>query len=129
MDYDTLFSDSQLTRLFPGSRTDRFFEALLGDAEDGAYHIALVFEGARPGKLHFAFALTPRNGKCLACHLTYGLPEVFARHPVINVSQLVASIEALLPENTLIQRWELGHTREINDSLHHIPLQLFLGEH
>jgi hypothetical protein len=87
--FDTLFTPDRLEGLFPADRADQFFEALFGDASEGAYDIELRYDGFRDNQLQFAFHLTERPGKCLSCSLTYGLPHVFSRHPVIGVAGLV----------------------------------------
>lgn len=115
-----IFTPAYLDELFPAERTDDFFAALFGDAEEGAYTIRLCFEQAHPTELHFAFALEERPGMCLACNLTYGLPQVFSRHPVLAVGKLA---------NTLAQQvgwenisWSLSPTHQVSKKLHKIPL-------
>lgn len=120
--YTEVFTREKLDELFPGNRADAFFDALYGDASEGAYDISLVFKEKSGNKLVFEFNLHQRSGKCLACNLTYGLPEVFTRHPIINVGQLVDGIEKLLDRNTSLKTWEIGATREISPELHTIPL-------
>ena len=86
-----MFSRTTLRQLFPPQRTDAFFDALFGDASEGAYDIELSFDGYDPHAktLRFLLNLRERPGCCLACNLTYGLPEVFARHPVIDLKGMV----------------------------------------
>ena len=120
-----IFSTEKLNGLFPKDRSDHFFDALYGDASDGAYDISLRFKSAKENMLQFEFQLKQRPGKCLACNLTYGLPEVFSRHPVINVAELVKGIMRLLNKNTDPARWKIGATREISQKLHVIPLDIF----
>ena len=67
-----------LESVFPPERTEAFFDALFGGAEEGAYDIVLVCRSEGEGKAELAFELHQRPGKCLACNLTYGLPQVFA---------------------------------------------------
>jgi hypothetical protein len=124
--YRDLFSEERLEELLPQERTDRFFEALLGDAADGAYDIGLAFKNSRNGQLTFDIQLKQRPGKCLVCNLTYGLPQVFSRHPVIDIEGLVRQIENLLAGRFRCPRWELGATREVNRKLHAIPLIVHL---
>ena len=69
-----------LESVFPPERTEAFFDALFGGAEEGAYDIVLVCRSEGEGKAELAFELHQRPGKCLACNLTYGLPQVFQRH-------------------------------------------------
>ena len=120
-----IFSTEKLNGLFPKDRSDHFFDALYGDASDGAYDISLRFKSAKENMLQFEFQLEQRPGKCLACNLTYGLPEVFSRHPVINIAELVKGIMRLLNKNTDPARWKIGATREISQKLHVIPLDIF----
>jgi hypothetical protein len=126
--YQDLFTSDELQRLFPETRTDRFFEALFGDADEGAYDIRLAFKGHDDNCLRFELQMIQRPGKCLACHLTYGLPQVFSRHPVINLKGLVADIAHLIEDGRRVEGWELGVTRELSRSLHVIPLVLHLEE-
>ena len=76
--YD-VFTPECLNDLFPIQRTNDFFDALFGDAEEGAYDIRLVVdpEESDDGELHFYFELHQRAGRCLVCSLTYGLPQFF----------------------------------------------------
>jgi len=124
--FDRIFTRDVVNVLFPPDRTQRFFEALFGDTEEGAYTIDLVFESGNPDELKFAFHLNQRPGKCLACNLTYGLPQVFSRHPVIDVKGLVRDIGKLLNGNHVIDRWRLEATREMSRALHVIPLSIRL---
>ena len=124
--YRELFSEERLRELLPPERADRFFEALLGDAADGAYDIGLAFKNSRNGCLTFDILLKQRPGKCLACNLTYGLPQVFSRHPVIDIAGLVRQIETRLAGRFRCTQWELGTTREVNRKLHTIPLTVHL---
>lgn len=122
--YDVVFSAERLTSLFPPQRTEDFFEALFGGAEDGAYDIRLAFRAGNETRLDFFFELHQRANKCLACNLTHGLPQVFSRHPVINVKGLAAELCALAewPEGSW--KWELDHTQEVSDALHVVPFIL-----
>ncbi len=123
-DFASVFSPERLNALFPPEKTDAFFEALFGDAEDGAYDIRLALIKAAPKRLDFAFELHQRGSKCLACNLTHGLPQVFARHPVINIRALAAELAALAgwPEGSW--DWKLERTEELSHSLHCVPLVL-----
>lgn len=121
----TIFTPAVLAELFPAERADQFFDALYGDAADGAYDIALHFAGMSGEQtLTFELQLTERPGKCLACNLTYGLPEVFSRHPLINLKGLVQQIETLLGDQVKCTSWKLGTTRQVKKSLHLVPLLL-----
>lgn len=126
VDFHAIFTAKALAALFPASRTDQFFEALFGDAEEGAYTIELVFHEAGRNALHFEFHLKQRAGKCLACNLTYGLPEVFSRHPVININGLVKEIDQLLGGSGRCSDWRLGNTQEKSPRLHVVPLLIHL---
>jgi hypothetical protein len=127
--YSRIFTPEVLSRLFPSDRADQFFEALLGDAEEGAYDIRLAFRGHDPGKrkLHFELQLNERPGKCLACNVTYGLPQVFKRHPVIDLKGVVREIGTLLDGNAKCLDWTLHGTQAVSKELHIIPLTLTLG--
>lgn len=122
IDYETIFTRDSLNQLFPEDRANHFFEALYGDAEEGAYDISLAFDGYRDNRLHFEFHLNQRPGKCLACHLTYGLPAVFERHPIIDVAGLVEKIVHRLGNGAEIADWSLRPTREMSPTLHIVPL-------
>lgn len=121
--YDELFDGQCMETLFPPQRTEDFFDALFGDAEEGSYDIALAFSGERDETLDFEFQLRQRPGKCLVCSLTYGLPKVFSRHPVINVQGLAEKIAALAGKQGQVS-WKLGMTDERTDGLHVIPLSV-----
>ena len=123
-DFETIFSPETLKEIFPEHLTDEFFEALLGDSREGAYNIRLGYAGAKQDFLTFELQLHQRQGKCLACNLTYGLPTVFSRHPIINLSGLVSKIESLLTGKAAIKEWSLGRTQEISKTLHIIPLHI-----
>ncbi|MCT4533801.1 pancreas/duodenum homeobox protein 1 [Halodesulfovibrio sp.] len=120
MQFDTVFTKEKLDELFPASRTDEFFDALYGEAESGAYDIELAFVNGTDDVLEFAFYLNQRNGVCLACNLTYGLPQVFMRHPIINVKGLVEEIAAVAGKNEVT--FEIGKTHEESAQRHIIPL-------
>jgi len=122
----TIFSENVLAELFPAGRTNDFFEALFGDASEGAYDIRLRFNGysSDTTTLQFTLDLYERPGSCLVCSLTYGLPEVFARHPVINIKGLVQDIEKKLGGRATCTGWKLGATAQEQKSLHSIPLTI-----
>ncbi len=121
-----VFTQDDLEKLFPVGRADAFFESLFGDAEEGAFDIGLAFKAHRENELHFEFQLRRRPGKCLACNLTYGLPKVFKRHPVIDVGGLADEIEKQMNGKFRCGQWKLGATRELSRELHVIPLVLSL---
>ena len=121
---EQLFTPTVLQAMFPPERTYDFFEALFGDANEGAYDIALSFGGYDAGKqtLTFLLNLHERPGRCLACNLTSGLPEVFSRHPVINIKGLVEEIQEVLGKALVCESWRVGRTIQKGRSLHCIPL-------
>lgn len=116
--FDKKFTDE----IFPQDRTDAFFDALFGGTEDGAYDISLSFQNEENGILTFHFELKQRQGHCLRCNLTTGLPQVFERHPIIGTKVLVDKIaqKAGLPDYT----WKLGSTIQYSEELHAIPLYI-----
>ena len=122
----TIFKQPILDEIFPSTRTDRFFDALLGDASEGAYDITLAYAGESADRIDFEFKLKRRPGKCLACNLTYGLPEVFMRHPVIDVAGVVRQIDARMINGKQCGEWTLGRTREVSRDMHVLPLTVKL---
>ena len=124
--FNDIFTPGVLKKLFPEDRSGRFFDALYGDAAEGAYDIRLEFKNHRKNRLEFELCLTQRPGRCISCSLTYGLPEVFSRHPVININGLVQEVERLLDGRARCIEWELGATREISDDIHVVPLAIIL---
>lgn len=122
-----IFTPQTLRELLPPQRTDDFFAALYGEASEGAYDIVLAFRGREGDRLAFELQLRQRPGRCLACNLTFGLPPVFRRHPVINLQGLVADIGRRLGlEGGLA--WELGRTQEVSKQIHVIPLSIRLPD-
>jgi hypothetical protein len=120
---DQVLTQDYLDTLLPAQLTDQFFEALYGEASDGAYDIKLEFITANDKRIVLAFNLTQRPGKCLVCNLTYGLPTVFSRHPLINIKGMVAKI---VEKGVKIKDWRLGETEEQNSTFHTIPFYLNL---
>ncbi len=118
-----VFTQDYLDTLLPPQISDQFFEALYGDAAEGAYDINLEFISANNKRIVLAFNLVKRAGKCLVCSLTYGLPNVFSRHPMINIKGIV---EKLKEKDIHVQHWQLGQTEENSSDLHVIPLFLDL---
>jgi hypothetical protein len=118
-----------LEDLLPPQRSDEFFEALYGDADEGAYDISLSFKSydSIQNKLSFELQLYERPGKCLACNLTYGLPQVFSRHPLLNIQGMVEKIITLLGADIKSTGWELGRTRTAAANMHSIPLTIHLA--
>ena len=127
----SLITDNDLKTIFPENKADNFFDALYGDAEDGAYDINLKYKDFNDEVLTLEFHLHQRPGKCLVCNLTYGLPQVFSKHPIININEIVNKIEKLLTkkkEDKKCVSWELGRTHEISRELHIIPLIISVAE-
>ena len=121
-----IFSGQILQKLFPAERADQFFDALFGDASEGTYDITLSFDDADESTLQFTLNLTQRPGCCLACNLTYGLPDVFSRHPILNIGKLVREIDNLLGDIADCGDWKLKSTNSVSSSLHTIPLSISL---
>ncbi|THB73665.1 MAG: pancreas/duodenum homeobox protein 1 [Desulfobacteraceae bacterium] len=119
-----ILSQAFLDDLFPKDRTDDFFEALFGDVSEGAYDIRLGFVKHTNTRIELEFQLSVRPDKCLACSLTFGLPNVFERHPIINVKGLVDKISQSLNGVATVSGWALGETRMHSNDLHLIPLTL-----
>ena len=117
-DYHLIFNDDVLLEVFPEDRSDKFFEALYADVDEGAYDINLHFKKKADNKLYFEFHLNQRLDKCLVCSLTYGLPNVFLRHPVIGLKDLSKKIETFLPEKIKCVDYELGNTKQVSNQLH-----------
>lgn len=122
-----VFTEEALRKLFPKTRADEFFDALFGDASEGAYDIELVYGSADQQQLVMELHLHERPGHCLACNLTQGLPQVFNRHPIININGLVEEIDTLLGNEVKCGEWSLGHTEQRSRSTHVIPLKVALG--
>ena len=107
----------------------RIFEALFGDAAEGAFDIRLAFKSfdEQARTLIFELQLHQRPGKCLACNLTYGLPEVFSRHPMINLNGLTKEIDTLMGDLGNCTGWRLGTTDQVSSQMHSIPLLVSLS--
>ena len=125
--FDTLFTKEALLEIFPTDRADDFFEALFGDANEGSYDIELAFRGAEQDKLIMELLLHERPNCCLACNLTQGLPQVFSRHPIINVDGIVKAVDGLLGDKETCSEWTLGYTEQRSKSLHVIPINITLS--
>jgi len=123
---DALFTTETLQQLFPEDRTNDFFEALFGDADEGAYDITLGYGGLNGKTLTMELKLSERPGCCLVCNLTQGLPQVFSRHPVINVSGIVADVDTLLGDDVTCKEWSLGYTEQRQKEMHVIPINITL---
>ncbi len=116
-----IFTQDFLDELLPADKSDQFFEALYGDASEGAYDIRLEFISANEGRVVLAFVLTQRPGKCLVCSLTYGLPNVFSRHPLINIKGMA---DTITDRGIYVENWRLGDTEESSSLQHTIPLYI-----
>jgi hypothetical protein len=123
---DALFTPETLQQLFPRERSNDFFDALFGDADEGAYDIELVYTGTNGKQLNLELHLHERPGRCLVCSLTQGLPQVFARHPIINVAGMVEAIDAMLAGQARCREWSLGRTEQRRKDMHLIPLTIHL---
>ena len=124
--YATLFSAETCAELMPAGPADQFFEALFGDADEGSFNLELNNRGSDSGSLQFDILLRERPGHCLACNLTYGLPEVFSRHPVININGIVEKVNEIIGDQGQTGDWTLGATTQQSQSLHAIPLMIEL---
>lgn len=122
--FDALFNRETLSRLFPPERADQFFDALLGDPDEGAYDMRLAYKGMQENRLNFDIELHQRPGKCLVCSLTYGLPTVFSRHPVIDIQGVVDAISERIDGEGRCVSWTLDRTREVSPQLHVVPLRI-----
>lgn len=125
-EFEQVFTQDVMKKMFPSDRADDFFDALLGDSSDGAYDISLEYKNCRENELAFEFHLKERPGKCLSCSLTYGLPTVFSRHPIIDIEGVVKNIDSLLNGSNRAAHWNIGTTHEKNRQLHVIPLTVVL---
>lgn len=117
-----IFTPEACAELMPADTADRFFDALFGDASEGSYDLELSYRSSDNETLVFDILLHERPGHCLACNLTYGLPEVFSRHPVIDINGIVEKIDDMLDERRKTGDWKLGATSQRSQALHSIPL-------
>lgn len=120
-----MLSQEFVENLFPKERTNEFFEALFGDAQDGAYDIGLSLQSVNDSQAVVNFDLHCRPGQCLRCNLTSGLPPVFTRHPIINAKGLAAQIATELAWDA--HEWTLSETQQLSDDLHVISLIIIKG--
>lgn len=123
--YAEIFSDDALAAIFPADRADAFFDALFGDVDEGSYDITLCYGGNNGDRLSFELRLDQRPGKCLACNLTYGLPQVFTRHPIINLQGVADAVAKAAGRDSAT--WQLGATREVTNAQHVIPFAITLS--
>ncbi len=120
----TILTKENLENIFPKSRTDDFFEALFGDADEGSYDIELAYRDCNGKTLIMELLLHERPNCCLACNLTQGLPQVFSRHPVININGIVRELDILIGDEYKCGEWSLGYTEQHSRSLHAIPIKI-----
>jgi hypothetical protein len=124
----SVLNKENLAKIFPRERANEFFDALFGDADEGAYDIELAYRETRGDTLIIDLRLHERPNRCLACNLTQGLPQVFSRHPIINVKGIVKDIEILLGNTYRCTSWSLGYTEQQSRSLHVIPLKIVVAK-
>lgn len=122
--FSTILSKETLAQVFPKERSNEFFDALFGDASEGSYDIELGFRGVQNDTLTMDLLLHERPNCCLACNLTQGLPQVFSRHPIINIEGVVREIDTLLGDDVQCGEWSLGYTEQQQSSLHVIPINI-----
>ncbi len=123
-----VLTPENLATIFPKERTNDFFEALFGDAAEGAYDIELAYRECDGSTLIMELLLHERPNCCLACNLTQGLPQVFSRHPVINITGVVRELDALLGDTYTCGDWSLGYTEQHTSSLHAIPIKIAINK-
>lgn len=121
-EFADVLSKEALLEIFPAEKSGEFFDALLGDADDGAYNIELAFRSATESQIIMELNLIEKPGCCLACNLTHGLPNVFSRHPVINAKGTVEAIDKLIGDSWECTDWKLGGTEQLSHSRHCIPM-------
>ncbi len=119
-----ILTKDKLQSIFPADRSNEFFDALFGNASEGAYDIELAYGSFSGTELVMELLLHERPGCCLACNLTQGLPQVFSRHPIINVSGVVDEIDALLGDSISCKEWSIGATEQRSRSMHVIPVKI-----
>jgi len=122
-----VLTKEKLQRIFPKERANEFFEALFGDADEGAYDIELAYRECNGSTLVMELLLHERPNRCLACNLTQGLPQVFSRHPIINISGIVQDLDTLLGDSFTCGDWSLGYTEQYSRSIHAIPIKIALA--
>lgn len=123
---EELITQEKVTALFPEGKDNEFFDAFYGGAEDGAFDIRFFFEGYdhKKSELFFEFRLIERPGKCMRCNLTYGLPEVFERSPIINLKGIINGIGGMLNPYYEIVSFSLGRTTPKSPKINVIPLSI-----
>ena len=123
----TVLTKENLESIFPKERANDFFEALFGDANEGAYDIELAYRESKEDMLIMDLLLHERPNCCLACNLTQGLPQVFSRHPIINITGIIRELDALLGDEYQCGDWSLGYTEQYSSSVHAIPIKIALN--
>lgn len=123
----TILNKEALIEIFPKERSNEFFDALFGDASEGSFDIELGYRGVQNNTLTMDILLHERPDCCLACNLTQGLPQVFSRHPVIDIKGVVREIDVLLGDTASCGEWKLGYTEQQQSTLHVIPLHITLS--
>lgn len=124
---ENILTPEALLDIFPPNTSDEFFDALFGDASEGSYDIELGFREMTEDTLTLELMLHERPGCCLACNLTHGLPQVFSRHPIINVKGIVEKVNALFEGDITCGEWTLGSTQQQSRSLHIIPIRIAIS--
>jgi len=124
--FKTILSEDNLGKIFPKERSNEFFEALFGDANEGSFDIELAYREATGDSLIMELRLHERPNQCLACNLTQGLPQVFSRHPIINIDGVVKEIDNLIGNTAKCVSWTLGYTEQPSRSVHKIPIKIQL---
>lgn len=112
-----------LDEIFPRKRADEFFDAIYGGAEDGAYDIILRSLSESPDEANLEFRLIRRPNQCLKCSLTYGLPDVFKRHPVIDLRGVAEAVAKKMNWQGDIA-WEVMPVVEKSEDEHVIPFNV-----
>ena len=125
--FPKILSKEELSRIFPKDRSNEFFDALFGDASEGSYDIELGFRNVHNNTLTMDLLLHERPNCCLVCNLTQGLPQVFSRHPIINIEGVVREIDTLLGDEANCGEWSLGRTEQQQSNLHVIPVLITLS--
>ncbi|BHH84051.1 pancreas/duodenum homeobox protein 1 [Desulforhopalus sp. 52FAK] len=125
--FSTILTDDALAQIFPKERSNEFFDALFGDASEGSYDIELKYRDVSNNTLTMDLRLHERPNCCLACNLTQGLPQVFSRHPIINIEGVVREIDALIGDDATCGEWTLGRTEQQQSSLHVIPIHITIS--
>lgn len=125
--FPTILSKEELIRIFPKEKSNEFFDALFGDASEGAYDIELAYRSVQNNSLTMELRLHERPNCCLVCNLTQGLPQVFSRHPIINIEGVVREIDTLLGDEANCGEWNLGNTEQQQSNLHVIPVHITLS--